>query len=113
MALTAIACANKKEDPTKLAVTNSNSGTVTSVTVTSASDSSKTATFTSLTGGGATTASQEISFSGTVNVVCNPVGTGGCTSGSVSLSANQSNTIIINGGAPTTGTPTSSGGSGW
>ena len=108
-----LVCSNKQDDattnPTKLAINNTNGSAVTTVTVTNASDSSKTVTFTSLTAN-ATTAFQEISFSGSSNVTCST----GCNSGSVVLVANQNNTItIVSGSAPTIAATSSGGGSGW
>jgi hypothetical protein len=106
-------CANKKDDPTKLVINNTNGAGVTvgTVTVTSTTDASKSATFSSFAANSAT-AAQEISFSGAVNVVC--AGNTGCNPGSVTLSANQTNTItIVAGAAPTLATSSSGGGSGW
>jgi hypothetical protein len=113
LTLLMLVCANKTDSSTsatRLAINNTNAATVTTVTVTNAADTSKTVTFSTLTGN-TTTASQEIAFSGSSNVTCSS----GCNAGAVILTANQTNTITILAATAPTTTATSSGGgsSGW
>lgn len=108
----ALQCANKTTSPTRLAIKNNNTFSVTTVTVKS-SDGSKTATFTGIAAG-ATSAFQEISFPSLtgVSVTCD---TNGCNQSSIDLTTESDNTITIttnaNVGSPAV-TP-GSGGSGW
>lgn len=97
--------------PTRLAIKNTNSFSVNTVTVKS-SDNSKSATFTAI-GANSTSAFQEISFPALTNVsiTCD---TNGCNTSTANLTAEKDNTLtILANSAVTDPGVTGGSGSGW
>jgi hypothetical protein len=110
-ALVAATCSNKKDDPTKLAVTNS-AGGATTIEVKTA-DNSKAESFASV-GNGLTSDSREISFGSLTNVQISCSSGTTCQAGTLNLESNKTNTVtVFAGSTPSLSSTSSGGGSSW